>query len=1390
MTGHGSPKFVVSIITARCLFVLMFSAALFWALMPRPALAMMQNRDSVQPSTLALKSPTKLLPNANVVRFDSEVESGLAENQNLRFRISWGGGLPQTWAGTVTVVNGELSDPTPLGLEAEANATIEKSGNVLNVHQWSKTTYGGFDVTLTGTSETRVILDLSSVEQPASRYEQTLSLKQLLSGVIAGEIDSIGNRCSIARVPGDELGVSFPRQHLVFASEEEFEFSIAPNRTPFLSRGVTCRIKMVSANPAGIVGGRSLISKSLSYQTNSIGSAPPQPVKVTLPLKEGVYNIEIELEQQRYQASFSSRKPPVSRSIQVLVLSSESAKSNQKAWESIYSTDLLGKAEANSPWSQLAQLANLKHPKIFGNNRYTPVQVKGREMGELAPGGWQAIPVTVGELGQPHIIEIEYLAEEETAIGVSFLQPDANGQVPNYGFDSGVHIEKSLMPRSKNGIQSRRLSLTVWPETSSPYLLIANRHQTDKAVIGTVEIKAGPDRLPSNGNPMPPKKANRKVMAFYEMPLFSENFGVSEKIDPLVSEPLDDWQVFHEGATRFIEYLKANGYGGAFVTVASDGSSIYPSELLLPSPKHDTGVFFTNGQDPIRKDVLEMLFRMFEREGLVLVPTLALSGPLPEVETGRRRDGTDSDFDMYDLNGKRREFSKSNNRLPIYNPLNPLVQRSVRRIVSELSNRYRSYQAFEGVSIICRPDTYTLLPGRHWGYDSLTIQRFIQAQPDLSGVPKDWSEMQGILLGTHRDQWIQWRAAQMRHWYQDLADEVRRAKPTGKLYLAPVDLYRNDETASAFSPSLHVNPDFKKIMLFMGFDDQLSAVAASQENQGELILLKPHRVAPGQSLASQRVDSNVENSSQAKQFFSNLNYSGDIFTNRSTWAHFAQLEEQVPFGEQQSPLMRLQPMSQGNGLSRQRFLQSIKNRDSRMLVDGGVTLTFGQESELQELITVFARLPDVPFKDVLSERFPKPELGHLAVRQLEFENETYFYVANASPWPNRVRLSLNGKTSPVEKIESFSDSRFDVVRVPRASTLPGSAAADKSTNNSEAGIEDLNSQVTFEIPAYGLLGGKMASGAKVTDFDFALPEAADNALQRHVFTLKSKLTKSANPQPLGVLENNGFEFDGQSNFIGWSTIPQAKGYVELINHPESSDRSVTQGVASLRLTGGDDLTVWVRSNKFEVTETGRVSISVWLKTEDPARQPPLRLALDGQSEGVSYYRFGSVGSLSPDPKANQIESRWKRFAVHFDDLPSEGLTDVRIGFDLMGPGQVSIDNVQVFDRWFDENDVKAMTQMLASTAPLLSDPIGYERCRQLLTSYWPQFLDRFIALQEIPSEPSGQAVKDGTGSVRTKRSETRGRQEGFDEIQEIEEPKVPMFRRIRNLVPQRKSPVK
>ena len=168
---------------------------------------------------------------------------------------------------------------------------------------------------------------------------------------------------------------------------------------------------------------------------------------------------------------------------------------------------------------------------------------------------------------------------------------------------------------------------------------------------------------------------------------FPKILALREQVDPAVAEPLDDWRKFYEGADRFIEYLKANAYRGAFITVACDGSSIYPSQHLSPSPKHDNGTFFSSGQDPIRKDILEMLFRMFEREGLTLVPALALSGPIPEIEQVRKRDGSDSEFEMVDLNQAKRP-STGSLMLPIYNPLNRKVQRSVTRIVEEFTRRF------------------------------------------------------------------------------------------------------------------------------------------------------------------------------------------------------------------------------------------------------------------------------------------------------------------------------------------------------------------------------------------------------------------------------------------------------------------------------------------------------------------------------------------------------------------------------------------------------------------------------------------------------------------------------------------------------------------------------
>ena len=108
-----------------------------------------------------------------------------------------------------------------------------------------------------------------------------------------------------------------------------------------------------------------------------------------------------------------------------------------------------------------------------------------------------------------------------------------------------------------------------------------------------------------------------------------------------------------------------------------------------------------------------------------------------------------------------------------------------------------------------------------------------------------WDEIQSILLTSHQDQWLQWRARQMSLFYRWMLETLRSSVPEGQLYIAPVDLFRNEEMRAALSPSLHSSVDFSSQMLQMGLDGEHFAATDGLE------LLQPHRVSPNESLACQ-----------------------------------------------------------------------------------------------------------------------------------------------------------------------------------------------------------------------------------------------------------------------------------------------------------------------------------------------------------------------------------------------------------------------------------------------------------------------------------------------------------------------------------------------------------
>ena len=79
--------------------------------------------------------------------------------------------------------------------------------------------------------------------------------------------------------------------------------------------------------------------------------------------------------------------------------------------------------------------------------------------------------------------------------------------------------------------------------------------------------------------------------------------------------------------------MEHTGRNGVILSVAGEGSSLYPSTSLQPTPHVRRRQFFETGQDPQQKDVVEMLLRMCDRAGIQFIPAVRFTTPLPELES-------------------------------------------------------------------------------------------------------------------------------------------------------------------------------------------------------------------------------------------------------------------------------------------------------------------------------------------------------------------------------------------------------------------------------------------------------------------------------------------------------------------------------------------------------------------------------------------------------------------------------------------------------------------------------------------------------------------------------------------------------------------------------------
>jgi len=153
------------------------------------------------------------------------------------------------------------------------------------------------------------------------------------------------------------------------------------------------------------------------------------------------------------------------------------------------------------------------------------------------------------------------------------------------------------------------------------------------------------------------------------------------------------------------------------------------------------------------------------------------------------------------------------------------------------------------------------------------------------------------------------------------------------------------------------------------------------------------------------------------------------------------------------------------------------------------------------------------------------------------------------------------------------------------------------------------------------------------------------------------------------------------------------------------------------------------SHPFAAPATGRLAISVWMRVADAKNQPTLQVTLEGNHRGERINRCFEIGRpAGGGPIDWSIKSEWSSYLFPVNDLPLEGLSQLNLRFDLIGPGEVWIDDVRMIDLAFYTKEVIELRSLL-HTAYVRLQAGRVSDCMRLMEGYWPRFLEENVPLR-------------------------------------------------------------
>jgi len=1234
-----------------------------------------------------------------------------APQVSLRLRIEWGGGAPRPYTGTIAVVGGSVvGSHTALGLDVDEPGSMYVEDGRLHIEPRADRVYDGVDIGVQGPADGKLLIALANgnaADAAVARIE--VPLQAVLHDTFHAPLGDTGaNRVSVRRKPGDRLRVHYNSPSLIYRPGELMQLELAPH---LLGLPPTTELRLTASLQTARQG-KSLWSDSTDIAAPlDDGNWNRIPLSLRLPDTEGVYDVVLELQQRSITTRLHLAAPIERRKVQFVVLSPQPLGRPQHGAAPAPTT--LMEIDPASPgwWERTKAMTSTTIPGLrrgpAGNCRPTVRRASSGAYTELPPSkdvepaegtrdlAWQAYPLAVAQPGQPYVLEIEYPSDVAQSLGVSLIEPNEAGAVTPIGVDSGVFLDEADVEPVGRKLTRR---IVVWPHTATPLVVVTNRRRDAPAVFGTIRLMGSRTpslvALPWGGRDsaalpqahLPEARADGRLLAaYYDRPLFAENFSSATTLDGPAADGgrcLDDWVTFYEGSRRLVEYLTHAGYNGAMITVAADGSAIYPSKHFDATPRYDDGVFFALGQDPMRKDVLELLLRMFDREGLRLVPAVQFTSRLPQLEA-IRRDGLRKNA-VDPLRPQRAaprtmEIAKSP-----YDPLKPQVEREMAGVLAELNERYGTHASFAGAAIQLSPDSYTQHFGADWGADSETLLRFaretnLALQPNLSS-----RDLAVAVVDDHRAEWLAWRAQKLAEMYGRLRAAVAKETPR-TLYLIAAHAWESRDAQAKLQPNLSTAVAPEQALLEAGLDP------ARLGKQSGVVWMRPYVSQPVDSLVDSGPTLELNRSEALDRTTAEQPSPASLIYFEPQSARLESFEKQSP--HQPTTARLFTHALPGAGKQRRLLAHQLATLDSTSMFQGGWLLPLGEEDDMRKFAGVVRSLPAERFTAVPSSR------SFVTIRTLTRDDRTYYYVVNDAPWSTTLTLDI--------------------------SASPGCVWRGFGAGAGQTGWMTGSRKWQAKLEPYDVVGGFfLEKNVTASEPHVEVDPAATQMLAKRIQDLWRHTADIQRSSSIVSIVNPGFEPTAAPGTkpagpFGW-THGQGDGGLEV-----STTRP--HGGAQCALfrsteTGGE-----IHSNPITVGPSGRVALSVWLRKAG-TEQPRLRLAFEGRLVGAEgsqpFYRFASVGG---GPNAAPLDDEWRQFLFQVHDLPTTGLTDLRIRFELSGPGEVLIDDVAVADLDFTDAERLELSKMITlAEFKLQRGEIG--ECARLLDGYWPRFLQAYVPM--------------------------------------------------------------